>query len=52
MKKDGSLRFHIDFRRLNSLTRKDSHPLPHIGETPDSLVGSAIYSTFDLTSGF
>ena len=51
-KKDGSLWFCIDFRKLNSLTRKDSHPLPHIGETLDSLVGSAIYSTFDLTSGF
>ena len=51
-KKDGSLRFCIDFRKLNLLTRKDSHPLPHIGETLDSLVGSAIYSTFNLTSGF
>ena len=27
-KKDGSLRFCIDFRKLNSLTVKDSHPLP------------------------
>ena len=51
-KKDGSPWFCIDFRKLNSLTRKDSHPLPHIGETLNSLVGSAIYSTFDLTSGF
>ena len=51
-KKDGSLWFCIDFRKLNSLTSKDSHPLPRIGETLDSLVGSAIYSTFDLTSGF
>ena len=51
-KKHGSLRFCIDFRKLNSLTRKDYHPLPRIGETLDSLVGSAIYSTFDLTSGF
>ena len=51
-KKDGSLRFCINFRKLNLLTRKDSHPLPYIGETLNSLVGSAIYSTFDLTSGF
>ena len=51
-KKDGSLQFCIDFRKLNSLTSKDSHPLPHIGETLDSLVGSAIYSTFNLMSEF
>ena len=51
-KKDGSLWFCINFRKLNSLTRKDSQPLPCIGETLDSLVGSAIYSTFNLTSGF
>ena len=27
-KKDGALRFCIDFRRLNARTKKDSHPLP------------------------
>ena len=51
-KKDGSLRFCIDFRKLNSLTLKDSHPLPHICETLESLAGAAHYSTFDMNSGF
>ena len=51
-KKDRSLHFCIDFRRLNALTVKDSHPLPHICETLESLAGAAHYSTFDLNSGF
>ena len=51
-KKDGSFRFCIDFRKLNSLTVKDSHPLPCICETLESLAGAAHYSTFDMNSGF
>ena len=51
-KKDGSLRFCIDFRKLNALTVKDSHPLPCICETLESLAGAGHYSTFDMNSGF
>ena len=51
-KKDGSLRFCIDFRKLNSLTVKDSHPLPRICETLESLAGAAHFSTFDMNFGF
>ena len=51
-KKHGSLHFCIDFRKLNSLTVKDSHPLPHICETLESLTGAAHFSTFDMNSGF
>ena len=51
-KKDGSLRFCIDFRKLNSLNVKDSHPLPHICETLESLTGAAHFSMFDMNSGF
>ena len=39
-KKDGSLCFCIDFRKLNSLTVKDSHPLPRICETLGKPCGS------------
>ena len=51
-KKDGSLCFCINFRRLNSLTVKDSHPLPCICETLESLAGAAHYTTIDMNSGF
>ena len=51
-KKHGSLRFCTDFRKLNSLTVNDSHPLHCICETLESLAGAAHYSTFDMNSGF
>ena len=51
-KKDGMLHFCIDFRKLNSLTVKDSHLLPRICETLESLAGAAHFSMFDMNSGF
>ena len=51
-KKDGSIHFCIDFRKLNALTVKDSHPLPCICGTLESLAGAGHYSTFDMNSGF
>ena len=51
-KKDGSLCFCIEFRKLNSLTVKDSHLLLHICETLESLAEAAHYLTFDMNSGF
>ena len=51
-KKDGGLRFCIDFRKLNVRTKKDSYPLPHIQEMLESLEGSHIFSSFNFKSGF
>lgn len=51
-KKDGSVRFCIDYRRLNSVTHKDSYHLPRIDDSLDALRGSKWFSTLDLQSGF
>ena len=51
-KADGSLRFCIDFRKLNSITRPDAFPLPRIDGLIDSLTGKAVFSSLDLKSGY
>ena len=51
-KKDGSLRFCIDFRKLNSRTIKDAHALPRIDEALDTLSGSSWFSALDLKAGY
>ena len=52
VKKDGTLRFFIDFRKLNDVTFKDAHPLPRINDTLEALQGAKIFSTLDLKSGY
>ena len=50
--KDGSLRFCIDFRKLNNWTIKDTYLLPHIDEALDSLQCSKWFSSLDLKLGY
>ena len=51
-KKDGSLRFCVDLRRLNACTIKDAHSLPCIDETLDCLGGAILFMSSDLKSGY
>ena len=51
-KKDGSLRFCIDLRRLNERTIKDSHSLPRIDDSLDFLNGACIFTSLDLKAGY
>ena len=51
-KKDGSLRFCIDYRRLNAVTKRDSYPLPRMDEYIDSLGEANVFTTLDANSGY
>ena len=51
-KKDGSVRWCIDTRILNSYTVKDRFPLPKIQQCLDTLCGNRYFSTLDLASGY
>lgn len=51
-KPDGKIRFCCDFRKLNSLTSKDSHPLPLIKESLDTLAGVVFLSTVDMDNSY
>ena len=51
-KKDGSLHFCIDLRKLNARTIKDAYSLPRIEESLDCLNGASIFTSLDLKSGY
>ena len=51
-KRDGKLRFCIDYRLLNEATVEDTYSLPRISACLDALGGAKYYSIFDLHSGY
>jgi hypothetical protein len=51
-KKNGDLRFCVDYRKLNDVTKKDCFPLSRIDDTLDTLAGAKWFSTLDLKSGY
>ena len=50
-KKDGSLCFCVDYRKLNSITKKDVFPLPRVDDILDTLNGTQFFTSLDLGSG-
>lgn len=51
-KKDGSIRFCIYYRRLNSITVRDSYLIPRMDYFIDSLGHANIFITLDSNSGY
>ena len=51
-KKDGSLRFRIDYRRLNKKRVKNRYPLPLPEELFAGLGSAKVFNKIDLRSGF
>ena len=51
-KKDDTMRFCIDYRRLNAITVRDAYPTPRMDECIDSLGDAKAFSTLCASSGY
>ena len=51
-KRDGSVRWCIDLRKLNDVTVKDCYPLPLLQDCIDALEGCRYFTTLDMASGY
>ena len=51
-KKDGTLRFCVDYRELNKITKRDTFPLQRVDDLLDQLGNSRYFTTLDLASGY
>ena len=51
-KKDGTMRFCLDYRKLNAVTVRDSYPLQRMDEFIDSLGDATVFTTLDCNSRY
>ena len=51
-KRDGKIRICVDYRKLNSVTKMNSYPLPNIEDNLSQFTGARFFSTLDLRSGY
>ncbi|XP_017476110.1 PREDICTED: RNA-directed DNA polymerase homolog [Rhagoletis zephyria] len=50
--KDGQMRFCVDYRKLNDVSKNESYLFPKIYDTLDSLTGTKWFPTLDVKSGY
>ena len=51
-KPGGGIRFCVDYRKLNAITKKDAYPLPLIAETIAQLKKAVIFTKIDIRQAF
>ncbi|KAK7882011.1 hypothetical protein WMY93_028185 [Mugilogobius chulae] len=52
LKKDGSLRICIDFRKINAVSEFDAYPMPRIDELLERIGRAQYITTLDLCKGY
>ena len=52
IKKDGTPRICLDFRKINNITKNDAKAIPSVDEMIDLLHGKTTFSSLDLVQGF
>ena len=51
-KKDGSIRFCVDYRKLNNISESDAYPIPRMDEILESVGSAKFISILDLRRGY
>jgi len=51
-KPDGTIRFCVDYRKVNKVTKMDAYPIPSMERVIEKVTFAKYISTIDLTKGY